>query len=300
MRKWALLVLFAALLAFPTLASAQGGVGFSDFSVQLLPEYDRASMLVIYDFSLADTANVPTNITMKIPADATLFAVAYNENGDLINAVFSGPEVQGEWQVITIVTNGETAFRIEYYDDLSVANAKRQYTFLWPGDYALGALKVFLGKPLDVTEITTDPAMDETQREADGLPGLGKDFGSLPQGNQFVLVVQYDKTSNSLVTNPNELQPSAPVDENTPGRISLTNYLPYIFGGFGLVLILGGFLYYWQSGTRQASGSPRRRRRAQAVEEEDGEAQYCHQCGTRAKPNDRFCRVCGSRLRQES
>jgi hypothetical protein len=142
--------------------------------------------------------------------------------------------------------------------------------------------------------------MNEMQRESDGLPGLGKDFGSLPKGEQFILLLNYDKTSDALVAPPNELQPSAPVDENTPGRISLTNYLPYIFGGFGLVLILGGFLYYWQSGTRSGGSGPKRRRRAHAVEQEEGEAQYCHQCGTRARPNDRFCRVCGSRLRQES
>jgi hypothetical protein len=199
------------------------------------------------------------------------------------------------------VTNGQTAFHIEYYEDLAITDIKRQFTFLWPGDYAVNSFNVFLGKPLDVTSITTDPVMDEMERQSDGLPGLGKDFGSLEQGKQFTLLLQYDKTSNTLVSPPNELQPAAPVDQNTPGRISLNNYLPYIFGGFGLVLILGGFLYYWQSGSRRASGSPRRRRRAQAAElEEEGEAQYCHQCGTRAKPNDRFCRVCGSRLRQES
>ena len=304
MRKWALLVLIVALFGFPTLARAQGGVAFNDFNVQLLPEYDRASMLVIYDFSLANTANTPANFAIKIPAEAELFAVAYNQNGNLINATFSGPEVQGDWQVITMVTNGESAFRIEYYEPISFNNTQRQYTYLWPGDYAVNAFNVFLGEPLDVDQITTEPAMSEMQREADGLPGLGKNFGSLGQGEQFTLLVQYVKTSDALVapSDQNQLQPSAPVDENTPGRVSLTNYLPWIFGGFGLVLILGGLLYYWQSGTRRGggSGSARRRKRAQAVEQEDGEAQYCHQCGTRAKPNDRFCRVCGSRLRQES
>jgi hypothetical protein len=26
---------------------------------------------------------------------------------------------------------------------------------------------------------------------------------------------------------------------------------------------------------------------------------YCHECGTRAQTGDRFCRVCGSKLRVE-
>ncbi len=300
MRKWAWLVIFA-LFIVATRVSAQGGTRLDAFHVQLLPEYDRPTMLVIYDFNLAEPANVSTNLTVRIPADATLFAVAYNEKASLINAVFSGPNVQGEWQVIDIVPNGQTAFHIEYYENLSTTDIKRQFTYLWPGDYAINSFNVFVGKPLDVTQMTTDPSLDEMQRQSDGLPGLGKDFGSLDQGKQFTLTLQYDKTSTTLVSPPNELQPASPVDQNTPGRISLNNYLPYILGGFGLVLILGGFLYYWQSGTRRGGAGPRRRQHARAVEQEaESEEQYCPQCGTRARPGDRFCRVCGSRLRQET
>lgn len=298
MRKWASLMLLLLLLAFPTIAGAQGEFGLSDLSIQLLPEYDQPSMLVIYDFSLPTTISVPANFTVRIPADADLFAVAYNQNGNLYDAVYSGPEIQGDWQVINIVTDGATAYRVEYYEPLSIAGTKRQFTFLWPGDYAISNFKVFLSKPLDVTQMTTEPAMDEMKRASDELDGIGKSFGRLAKGEQFILTVQYDKTSDALIEAPPELGPSAPVDENTPGRISLSNYLPYIFGGLGLVLIIGGFVYYWQSGRKPAS-RPRRRRPAQA-EEDEGDAQYCPQCGTRAKPNDRFCRVCGSRLRQES
>jgi hypothetical protein len=255
-------------------------------------------MLVIYDFNLADTLNVPATFTMRIPSDANLFALAYNNAGNLINAPYTTPEVQGEWQVVTITTNGATEYRLEYYEPLTFVDTKRQFTYLWPGDYAVNALSVFVGKPLDVTQMTIDPAMDETQRVTDGMSGYGKDFGSIPAGQQFTLTLQYEKSSDSLVLPPQGLQPSQSVDENTPGRISLSNYWPYILGGLGLVLILGGSVYYWQSG-RKGAGKSRRRAHAHA-EQEEGEEQYCHQCGTRARANDRFCRVCGSRLRQDA
>jgi len=88
------------------------------------------------------------------------------------------------------------------------------------------------------------------------------------------------------------------VDENTPGRVSLNNSLPYIIGGLGVVLIVGGIVYYWQAG-RKSFKSPRRRSHAQMENEDLKEDTYCPQCGTRAKTGDRFCRVCGARIRQK-
>jgi hypothetical protein len=298
MRKWMALALLLSLSIFPTAAGAQGGVTIDQFSVQLLPEYDRASMLVICDFSLAATLDLPPTITLRIPNDANLFAVAYNDGGELLNAEYSAPEGPGEWQAVTIKTNGATVYRIEYYQQLAFADINRQFTYLWPGDYAINSLTIFLGKPLDVNQITVDPSMDETQRVTDGMSGYGKDFGSVPAGQQFVLTLRYEKSTSSLVLPPQGLQPAQSLDENTQGRVSLSNYWPYILGGLGVAMILGGAVYYWRSGRRNA-GTPRRRPHAHSEQDEGGE-QYCHQCGTRAKANDRFCRVCGSRLRQDS
>lgn len=294
MRKRVLLILLILLLAFPSFAGAQGEVVIENLHVQLLPEYDRASMLVIYDFNLAGISTVPDSFTFRIPAEANLFAVAFrDETGNLFNAPHSASLTEGDWQTFSITTNGETVFRIEYYELMSVTDITRMYTFHWPGDYAVNQFKLFLGEPLDVTKLTTEPQLDKAER--DGLPGYGKDFGQLEAGSQFILQLQYDKTSDTLIEPPPELQPSSPLDENTTGRISISNYLPYVLGALGIALILGGGMYYWQLG-RQKTAKPRRSRHTQA--EQEGGALYCHQCGTRAKPGDRFCRMCGSRLRQ--
>jgi len=289
-------MLLLLLFAFPVLARAQGAVEFSSFNVQLLPEYDQPSMLVIYDFALVDPVNIPASLDIRIPAGANLFAVAYNENGNLINAEFNDPVAKDEWQVVTIVTNGAAAFRIEYYESFLTENIQRQYTFLWPGDYAVQNFNVFLSKPLDAARIAIDPSMQETRRETDGLAGFEGSFGNLAAGKQFILLLKYEKSTDALVLPPPEVEPSAPVDENTPGRISLENYLPYLFGGLGLIFIFGGIIYYWRT-NRKPAGKSRRKHRG---DPEGGSAEiYCHQCGARAKSSDRFCRVCGSRLRQD-
>jgi hypothetical protein len=103
------------------------------------------------------------------------------------------------------------------------------------------------------------------------------------------------------LTGPGEdakVQPVAPVGKDTPGRISITN-LPWIIGAFGLALIAIALFSYWRS-TQTSEEKPRRRRRSQSEAAAEGEGQaYCHECGTRAYPGDRFCRTCGSRLRIE-
>jgi hypothetical protein len=119
----------------------------------------------------------------------------------------------------------------------------------------------------------------------------------LEAGTQLSLNLEYDKSSDILVAPSQGIQPSAPVDEDTPGRISLNNSLPYVIGGAGVLLIVGGFVYYLQSG-QGAKKKGRRRAHSQTPSDEEGNDSYCPQCGSRAKAGDRFCRVCGARLRR--
>jgi hypothetical protein len=119
-------------------------------------------------------------------------------------------------------------------------------------------------------------------------------------GNSFQFELEYQRTSDTLIqSNPgqvDQVQPSGPVDENTPGRVSIAN-LPWIIGGFGLALIVIALFSYWRS-TQSGEDKPPKRRRRHAEEAADQQA-YCHECGARANAGDRFCRTCGSRLKIE-
>ncbi len=297
MRKWFLILALGVLFVFPSMASAQNNIAFTSVSVQLWPEYDQPSMLVITDFEVAATTKLPASVTFRIPQDANLIAVAaYDASGNLVNAVFDGPNAEGEWQVFTITLNSTKA-RFEYYQPITFNGEQRIFSYLWNSAYAVDVFNIRVLEPLDTTSLTSIPELASISQE-NNLKYFEGDSVKLAADEQFALNLEYKKSSNALITSSQGVQPAAPVDENTPGRVSLSNYLPYLLGGLGVVMIVGGFAYYWRAG-RGTSKKSRRRTHAHAENEENDEESYCPQCGARAKPGDRFCRVCGGRIRRQ-
>ncbi len=295
MRKWLAVAFLLGVLAVPSSAGAQGGIKLASLEVQLWPEYDQPSMLLIYDFKLTEGASLPADVSIHLPKDANLIAVAsQNADGALVNAEYDGPTTSGDWQIVIVKVQTQTTYHLELYEPLSKSGSVRQFTYLWPGDHAVDDLGISLRVPVDTTNVTTDPMLQASQA-ADGTSYLQKDFGSLAAGQQVTLSINYTKTSDKLSVAQQNVQPSAPLDASTPGRVMLSNYLPYILGGLGLILIAGGVVYFWRSGKGSASEAHRRH---PAKNEKGGQSDvYCHQCGTRAQVGDRFCRVCGTKLR---
>jgi hypothetical protein len=294
--KWLFLPLLFAMLIVPVPASAQDGITLKTLAVQLWPEFDQPAMLVIYDFTLAEGTSLPININLRIPVDATLIAVAYAPAGNLLNVPYQEPVEENGWQVVTVTMDTDAIYHIEYYAPLAQVDSQREYLYLWPGDYAVGSLNVSVKVPVDTTEYTTDPQMRVTTPTDGGQTTLEWGTSNLEAGEQLPIKLTYARTSDRLSVSDQPLETGV-VDENTAGRISLSNYLPYILGGLGILLIVVGGLYFWQSS--KGKRGPRQRHQARD-EESGGEDVYCHQCGKRAQPADRFCRTCGTRLRRET
>jgi len=300
MRKWFLICTLGMLLIFPTLVTAQSSITLSNVNVQLWPEYDQPSMLVIVDFQAASGTTLPKDLAFRLPQDANLVAVAsYAADGSLLTAAFEGPvPAAGDWQSFTINIADNTGYRFEYYQPLTFNGEQRLFSYLWDSEYAVQAFSIRVLQPMDTTSLTTTPNLGSIS-QVDGLSYFESEVIKLASGEQFPLNLEYKKTSDVLIASSQDVQPAAPVDENTTGRVSMNNYLPYVLGGLGVLMIGGGLVYYWQSGKSSGTKKSRRRQHAQVEQEEGGSDIYCAQCGTRAHSGDRFCRICGSRIRQQ-
>lgn len=299
MRKLLLILVMGMILAFPFSASAQSDAALSFVTVQLWPEYDQPSMLVIVDFQTTESTSLPASLTFRIPSDANLIAVASDAGGgQFLDHPYNGPTAEGEYQTFSLTVEENKPYRFEYYQPLSFNGEERIFSYLWDNGYAVENFEYLFLEPLDVTGVTLDPTYS-TQETSNGLKYYDGASVKLAAGEQYALNMSYTKTTDTLVSQAQTVQIAEPVNEDTPGRVSLTNSLPYIIGGLGIIMIAGGLMYYFQWGRRSAGSSKSRRRHSQSTPESDATSAYCPQCGARAKPSDRFCRTCGARLRHE-
>lgn len=298
MRKWFLVLALLILLTIPVAVRAQGRPGLEVLSIQLQPEEDRSSVLVIYDLKLVNESPVPVQMEIPLPPGADLNAVARQEQGSLIIVPYEVTNEGDTQNIIFTASTTKTFYRVEFYQPYERDDEHRHFVYQWDGLYAAAILRVELKEPLDSRNVATDPPLNDISEDENGFVYRAATFSALPSGTPLTIIVDYDKSSDVLNVAGSNIGPSRPVDENTPGRVSVETFMPWIFGAIGLVLAAVGLLYLAR-GNRAGRFRPRLRHQKRA--EESGDSQvYCHQCGQRARPGDRFCRSCGSRLRVEA
>jgi hypothetical protein len=301
-----ILTVFITLLISPTLVFGQGQPELASLEVALWPEYDRPDVLVIYQIGLPSTVTLPIELNLRIPAAAGApFAVAAKQPDDSLIKVPYESQTEGEWTTLTFTaTTPET--QLEYYDPrLNIDSDQRQFSFTWPGDYAVGNLTVQVQQPFDATDMSISPDMGPGERQQDGLIYYTGVYGALNAGQTFDTSITYNKTSDTLTSTNRPVDPISPVDESAQGRSKLMSSLPWVLGGLGVLLLFGGGLWYWQSSRNKAEQVRRPRHKpagqrqppANTTSAPGQDNIYCHQCGKRAGPGDKFCRACGTQLR---
>jgi len=302
MRKWLLVILLLVVLFVPMGARAESNVNFSTVAVDIWPDYDRASVLVIYHYSLAAEVTLPAKLELQIPAQASVNAVAVADTGGSLITTSYESKISGEWAVLTLEANNRN-IQVEYYDTYQKQGETVSYDFVWPGNHAVDAFSVSFQKPVDSTGLKLSPDLGAGVVAGDGLTYYNSARGALPVGQKYSLSIEYQKSSDTLSKTVQAIQPSAPLDANVQGRVSLSEYLPWILGGLGGLLVLGGLVFLifnWRNNVKNSRGDSRKRHVGNVSKKSDLPGNiYCPQCGKRAQPGDVFCRTCGTRMRRD-
>jgi hypothetical protein len=304
MHKWAiaLVMIFSLLLSYQV--HAQDPVTLSSMVIQIWPEYDKPSVLVIYRFTLSSSTAFPANLSIRIPTTAgEPNAVAERQlNGSLYSINYSR-QVIGNWAIISFTTT-ESEVQLEYYDPGLIKNEdSRHFQYNWPGDYAIGQLTIQVQQPLGANDMRISPSLGSGELGSDGMIYYTQDLGSVPASQSLQITIDYKKPTNALSIENLPVEPSAPIPQNNANELNFSTLLPWILGILGAGLIIGGSIWFWQSGRQQPRLSTRRQRTRQdsyqteTIEQVNEDVVYCSQCGKRALPGDQFCRFCGSALR---
>jgi hypothetical protein len=294
------------VMLIPLGVYAQNALTLDSLQVQIWPEYDKPSVLVIYNMTLSDTTTYPAEVAVRIPSAAGQpYAVADRQpDGQLYNINYS-LQVNGDWVVINFTATSPD-IRIEYYDPgITIDGNARHYQYVWPGDYAVSQFLIEVQQPAGATDMILSPSLGQGTTRPDNLVYYTQDIGAIPAGQNISITMDYNKSADTLTAETIPVEPSAPIPQSTPQDLNVTTWLPWILGIIGAGLIIGGIIWFWQSGKqRPASGS--RRRHSKSSTNEPGlsvntteDSVYCSQCGKRASPGDLFCRSCGTQIRNK-
>jgi hypothetical protein len=305
MKRWLVILVSIILLFIPKAVKAIDQPPQIEWmEVEILPEYDRPDVLVIYRLSLADDVHLPARLVVRIPLEAVQpYNVAVKDvDGQLYNHEFS-TSIDGEWLAVSITTPLPDV-QIEYYDPrITRLGDRRKIEYSWPEGLRVKTLSLSVFQPINAVNMATNPDMGSGRSLASSQMEYNIMLVEVQVDTPFHLEISYDKPDDILSGPSLPVQPSDVVSEKTAGRVTLQEVLPWLLGVLGLGLIGGGGLWYWRSGREFSSPAFRRRNEPARSDETTkplaGEGVFCHKCGRKASHGDIFCRVCGTKLRCE-
>ncbi len=289
--------LFIALCLMPFSVMAQDAPQVNSLEIALWPEYDRSEMLVIMRMQLADDVPLPTTVEVLIPTRVgePLVVAKWDPASGPNDQVQWDRNEGGEWSTIAVKTDVPGVW-IEYYDALTLDGSERSYSFQWPGGFDIASLRFRVQQPQAAESMNVSGATSDV--EEDGILYHIINAGALQASERFRVDVSYNNPSGQL-TNPAVIVRPEETSGSTP---DLSTWLPYVTGGFGvLMLVLGAILWVRLRHESESSSSRRRKRpKVKAGSRSEGterERRFCHYCGTPANAEDHYCRSCGTKLR---
>ena len=154
------------------------------------------------------------------------------------------------------------------------------------------------GEPFEATGFRSEPGLPNPYQNGD-LKGHNGTFSSLTAGTPWTISIDYSRAIDTLSVAGQNVQAGGAAETNSVQQFVQQN-LVLILVGVAVVLIVVGVVWFWVSGQESSGNGKKRKRRISKSTEVSDDVVYCHECGKRATPGDKFCRACGVKLRKEA
>lgn len=307
----ALTVLAHATLAPPHLLLAQTpATTLEQLDIDVWPDYDDPSILVIMSGTLPPDAQLPATVTLPIPDGASINAVArVSSDNRLMSDISYDESDPGQ----LTLTTPDPRFRVEYYAPYEADGNDRRFTFDWRAGMTVLELIMSVQQPVLASDLTLIPAAASVSTRQDGLQYHDLPPQSIPEGESFTLQGAYTLVRPGLTVDLLETQQPGQIDPAPPTSPSASSdsagaafNWPVLLAAMGAVLAIGALAWFAlrdrRSSRRVTKPRPVRRPKAKPASKATaapatGKAKFCHECGQEASPGDRFCSNCGAALK---
>lgn len=285
-----LLILFALLL--PGTGGTQDKVAALDeLTIELWPDYDRASVLVLLTGTLPPNTLLPATVALPLPETAQVNAVARidSSDGKMKDDIFSSRSSSQ----ITFGTP-DLRFRLEYYLPYVVNDNQRTFDFSWLADLSVDRLLLKVQQPTSASSLSTKPATTDVTRDEDGFTYHAFPAQPVPAGQSFSVHVAYTMPGAQLSAE--SLAPSSTGVEE-PGSPSTfktgagINWPAVAVVGGGIIIVM---VFVWRIATYRAAATQPEPVPQPTKGKEQSRSKFCRNCGKPMGEDDKFCSKCGS------
>jgi len=289
------LTLIAGLSAQPGYAQTQSDIQLESVSLQLLPEFNRPSVYVIYEINLNEAQPLPQELLIEVPAEAQILNVLnFTPQGRPVELPYEESQI-GFWKDLRLSPMAYRV-RIAFQDPNLVRQGnERQYDLQWLSIYPVTALSVTVRRPLGASEITSQPVLNALEDLLEGYQYYSAEFGTVPAGEMFTLTLSYTKDTGAFPALP--VAPAVPIDDAAQGRTpSPVSVILWLLLASVAIMIIVTLFHLWV----RANLADKRARIVQGVGILNPEKQFyfCHECGMRSRLGDSYCCNCGTELRK--
>jgi len=294
MKRNILIFLFVLLVIPVAQGEAQNEISTIDsLRVEIWPDYDRPSVLVLLTGLLPADTIFPATIIIPLPKNAQLNAVARIDDRDGImkDDILSVP---GPSDMLMFITT-DLQFRVEFYIPYTANGSKRSYDYSWKADISVNNLELKIQQPKAATSFKINPQAKDLITGADGLLYHALSPKPVLAGQLLSVHLEYETAASQLSAN--TPLPLAPEEKSLPENLSpavigaRTNWvIPGMIVG-GLIVIIG-FLWLIVARRNQMDTNESSLQKPQ----KQSRVKFCRDCGEPVDKADQWCAYCGSNL----
>jgi zinc-ribbon domain len=292
MKQKCFFLIVLVILMLPVAGHTQGKVTAIDsLTIELWPDYDRASVLVLLTGALPADTTLPATVTLPIPETAHLNAVARidSSDGKMKDDISSSPIPGG----VSFITP-DLRFRLEYYLPYAVNNNQRTFNFSWLAAISVNKFKLTVQRPLFASQFTTEPVSMNIFSGEDGLTYYAFSEQVVPAGQSFSVRVDYTMTTDQLSVE-RLAPPSTGVKKpelSSTSKTGLNVNWPLLAVVAGALIIV--MVFVWKIFVRRAES--KRPMTHNTTSKKESYSKYCSNCDNPVDIDDRFCSKCGAGL----